>query len=192
LAASPASLNLVHAVSLPSLLAFERSQPENQEGTMLRLFVVASLLAIGLVIPAAAELISEHDARQAGETIVQAYNKAGRAKDAAGLAAVYAENAILVMPDGPLVGRAAIEKYFSNAFKVFTLEAAQLDRVSMIADGQVMLRNGSFTGTVQGPNGVSPVKGYWATTDVREGGAWKIRLEEDNMTTLPTSSEQKR
>src|SRR5947209_298410 len=64
LAASPASLNLVHAVSLPSLLAFERSQPENQEGTMLRLFVVALLLAIGLVIPAAAELNSEHEARQ--------------------------------------------------------------------------------------------------------------------------------
>jgi hypothetical protein len=94
------------------------------------------------------------------------------------------------MPEGPLVGRAAIEKYFTNAFKVFTLEAAQLDRVSMIANDQVMLRVGNFTGTVQSPNGVLPVKGYWTTTDVREGGTWKIRLEEDNMTTVSAGAEK--
>ena len=75
--------------------------------------------------------------RQTGESIVQAYKKASQAKDAAALAAAYTEDAILVVPEGPLVGRAAIERYFNNAFKVFTLEAAQLDRVSMIADGRV-------------------------------------------------------
>jgi uncharacterized protein (TIGR02246 family) len=58
---------------------------------------------------------------------IQAYNKAGQAKDAAGLAAVYTQDATLVMPDGPLVGRAAIQKYFEEAFKGFTLQAAKLD-----------------------------------------------------------------
>jgi uncharacterized protein (TIGR02246 family) len=159
---------------------------------MLRLLKVGPVLATSLIVLTAAGPLSENEVRQAGEGIVQNYNKAGRAKDAAALAAVYTEDAILVMPEGPLVGRAAIENYFRNAFKVFTLEVAQLDRVSTIADGQVMLRVGSFTGTVQGANGISPVKGYWATTDVQEGGTWKIRLEEDNMTTLAAGSERKR
>jgi uncharacterized protein (TIGR02246 family) len=158
---------------------------------MSRSLALVSMLAISLALPVAAEQISEQEARQAGENIVQAYNKAGQAKDAAGLAAVYTEDAILVMPEGPLVGRAAIEKYFVGAFQVFNLEAAKLDQVRIIADGQVMLRVGSFTGTLQGVNGVSKVKGYWSTTDVREGGKWKIRLEEDNMTLLPNPSQPK-
>jgi hypothetical protein len=28
-----------------------------------------------------------------------------------------------------------------------------------------------------------PVKGYWTTTDVRDGNAWLIRLEAFNITT---------
>jgi uncharacterized protein (TIGR02246 family) len=160
------------------------------EATMSQSRPTLPLLAASLLVLSAAGPLSEEEARQAGESIVQAYNKAGRAKDAAALARVYTEDAILVMPEGPLVGRAAIEKYFTNAFKVFTLEAAQLDRVSMIANDQVMLRVGNFTGTVQSPNGVLPVKGYWTTTDVREGGTWKIRLEEDNMTTVSAGAEK--
>ena len=158
---------------------------------MSRSLALVPMLALSLAMPVAAEQISEQEARQAGENIVQAYNKAGQAKDAAGLAAVYTEDAILVMPEGPLVGRAAIEKYFVDAFKVFNLEAAKLDQVKTIADGQVMLRVGSFTGTLQGVSGVAKVKDCWSTTDVREGGKWKIRLEADNMTLLPTPSEPK-
>jgi uncharacterized protein (TIGR02246 family) len=155
-------------------------------------FAVIFTLVVGLAIPATAQQSSEQEARQAGESIVQAYNKAGQSKDAAGLAAVYTEDAILVMPEGPLVGREAIRKYFSEGFKAFTLQAAKLDTATLIAGGQVMLRTGSFTGTFQAPNSAPmPVKGYWATTDVREGGKWKIRLEEDNMTPLPASSDQK-
>jgi uncharacterized protein (TIGR02246 family) len=83
---------------------------------MLRTVMVLPALAIGLATPAAAQQAPEQEARQAGESIVQAYNKAGQSKDAAGLAAVYTKDAILVMPEGPLIGREAIEKYFTGAF----------------------------------------------------------------------------
>jgi uncharacterized protein (TIGR02246 family) len=157
------------------------------------LLILPLTLAGGLAVPATAQQSLEQEARQAGEAIVQAYNKAGQSKDPAALAAVYTEDAILVMPGGPLVGREAIQQYFSEAFKRFTLQAAKLDTATLIAGGQVMLRTGSFTGVLQAPNTTpTPVKGYWATTDVREGGKWKIRLEEDNMASLPASSEQKR
>lgn len=142
-------------------------------------------IASGLSAPASAQQNSERDARQAGENIVQAYNKAGTAKDAAGLAAVYTQDATLVMPDGPLVGRTAIQKYFEEAFKGFTLQAAKLDQATFIGNGQVMIRNGTFTATLQGKDGPMPVKGHWATTDIREDGVWKIRLEADNIAPPP-------
>ena len=124
---------------------------------MSRFLTTAPLLAMSLLVLSAAGPLSEQEVRQTGESIAQAYKKASQAKDAAALAAAYTEHAILVVPEGPLVGRAAIERYFNNAFKVFTLEAAQLDRVSMIADGRVMLKVGSFTGTVKRSNGMAPV-----------------------------------
>jgi uncharacterized protein (TIGR02246 family) len=148
---------------------------------MSRILVTVLILGIGLIPLAKAQQLSDQEARKAGEAIVENYNKASRAKDATALANVYTEDAVLVMPDGPLVGRAAIANYFKSAFNTFTLEAAQLERVTTIANGQVMLRVGSFTGTIKGPDGTKPVKGYWASTDVREGNTWRIRQEEDNL-----------
>ena len=56
---------------------------------MLRPFTIIPIVAIALAMPAAAQHVSDQDARQAGESVVQAFNKAALAKDAAGLAALY-------------------------------------------------------------------------------------------------------
>jgi uncharacterized protein (TIGR02246 family) len=157
---------------------------------MLRSFTIIPIVAIGLAMPAAAQHISDQDARQAGESVVQAFNKAALAKDAAGLAALYSEDATLITPDGPLLGRAAIQKQYAEDFKLFTLEPAKLDRVVMIGD-TVRLRNGSWSGVFQGPGGPVHVKGYWATTDLRDGDTWKIRMETGNMTMPPPAEAAK-
>jgi ketosteroid isomerase-like protein len=87
---------------------------------MLRLFMIMPVLAIGLAMPVAAQQTSDQDARQAGESVVEAHNKATQARDPAEVAALFTEDAILLTPDGPLFGRAAIEKFFAEGFKVFT------------------------------------------------------------------------
>ena len=119
---------------------------------------VLPVLVIGLAIPATAQQTSDQEAQQIGERLVQAYNKAGQGKDAAELAAAYTADAILVTPQGPLVGREAIEKYFTETFKAFSLKSAKLHTTKIIANGQVMLRTGSFSGTLQEPrNGSVPI-----------------------------------
>lgn len=60
-------------------------------------FASALLLGTFLALPTSAQQI-EPKAREAAEGIVQAYNKAGQAKDAIALANVYTADAILVMP----------------------------------------------------------------------------------------------
>lgn len=157
---------------------------------MSRLFMIVPVLAIGLALPAVAQQTSDHDAWQAGESVVQAHNKASLAKDAAGVAALYTEDVIEVTPDGLVSGRAALEKFFADGFKVFTPEPAKLDRVIMVGEA-MRLRTGTWSGVVQSPNGPMPAKGYWATTDVRDGNTWKIRMETYNMTLPPPSEDKK-
>ena len=110
-----------------------------------------------------------------------------QARDAAGLVALFSEDAILLTPDGPLVGHAAIEKRFEGLFKaIVSKEPSKLEKVVMISDA-LRLRTGSWSAVVQSPNGSMPVKGYWSTTDVRDGNSWKIRMETDNVTMPPES-----
>jgi len=158
---------------------------------MLRSLMIMPMLTIALAMPAAAQQISEQDARRAAESFVETFLKAAQKKDAAGLAALYTEDALLITPDGPISGRAAIEKWHAEGFKVFTQEAAKLDQVEVIGDG-VRWRTGTWAGTFQGPHGSLQVKGYWATTDVLRGNTWKIRMEVDNMTPPPAPAESKK
>jgi uncharacterized protein (TIGR02246 family) len=152
---------------------------------MLRLLMMVSVLAIGLAMPAAAQQVSDQEARQAAESFVESFLKAAQKKDAAGLATLYTEDAILILPEGPVSGRAAIERNRAEGFKVFSQETAKLDQVKVIGDG-IRIRSGTWSGTLQSPNGPIPLKGNWATTDVRDGGIWKIRMEAVNMTPPPS------
>jgi uncharacterized protein (TIGR02246 family) len=155
---------------------------------MLRSFTIIPIMAIGLAMPAAAQHVSDQDARQAGESVVEAHNKASQAKDAAGVAALYSADVAYITPDGPIIGRAAVQKQYAEDFKSFTMEPAKLDRVIMIGD-TVRLRTGTWSGVFQSPNGPVHVKGYWTTTDVRDGDTWKIRMETDNLTMPPATLE---
>ena len=158
---------------------------------MLRLMTMISAVAIALAMPVRAQQApTEQEARQAAESFVDGFNKAVQKKDAAGVAALFTEDALMVTPDGTISGRAAIEKWRADGFKVFTQEPSKLDRVVMIGPG-VRVRSGSWAGTVQDANGPMQMKGYWTTTDVLDGGTWKIRMETFNMTPPPPSSESK-
>ena len=144
--------------------------------------LTASALTTAVTFGVAAQQTSNQDAWQAGASVLQAYNKAMQARDAAGLVALFSEDAILLTPDGPLVGHAAIEKRFEGLFKaIVSKEPSKLEKVVMISDA-LRLRTGSWSAVVQSPNGSMPVKGYWSTTDVRDGNSWKIRMETDNVT----------
>jgi uncharacterized protein (TIGR02246 family) len=154
--------------------------------SILTAFILTSVMGFG-----AAAQTSDQDARRAGESVVQAHNKASQAKDAAGVAALYTVDVIEVTPDGTLVGRPALEKFFADGFKVFTAAPSKLDQVVMIGDA-MRLRTGTWEGVMQSPNGPMPVKGNWSTTDVRNGNVWLIRMEAFNVTMPPPPAESKK
>jgi ketosteroid isomerase-like protein len=155
------------------------------EAGMLRSVTITLVLIVGLVLPAAAQQMSDQDARLAGEDILRAYNKGLLDHDATGLAALYTEDAVIFTTNGPVSGRPAIEKALADTFKHYRPDPSKLERVVAVGNDAIM-RGGSWSGTFQGVGAPVHLRGFWTTTDVREGGTWKIRMETWNVAATVT------
>ena len=151
---------------------------------MLRFLMIVPALAVGLAASATAQQVSEQDAHQGGQSVLDAWNKTSLQKNAASQAALFTEDTIRVTPEGLISGRAAIERHATETFKVFTFEPSRLEQVKMIGSG-VMLRAGTWSGTYNGSRGPVRLKGYWSDTDVRDGDTWKIQQETYNVSPPP-------
>jgi uncharacterized protein (TIGR02246 family) len=153
-----------------------------KEVAMLRSVTITLVLIIGLVSPAAAQQTPDQDARLAAEGILQAYNKGFQEQDATALAALYTEDAVIFTTNGPLSGRPAIEKALTETFKRYRPDPSKLGYAAAVGS-DVIVRGGSWSGTYPNGNGGAPIhlKGYWTTTDVRDGPTWKIRMETWNL-----------
>jgi ketosteroid isomerase-like protein len=116
------------------------------------------------------------------------FDEAWKNNDAAALAALYTEDAVLVTDIGPFYGREAIEKYYANLFKQFHFSnhISKRDQYSphiIGTAGNEAWSNGEWSQTYQVNDG-RPIqlKGYWSNIQVREGDAWKTRMTMSNVT----------
>jgi hypothetical protein len=148
---------------------------------MIRPLALMSAVAIGLAMPAAAQRPTEQEARKIAEHLLQLDNKAWQDKSATEEAALYAEDGIRVYPKGTLLGRAAVEKWFSGPMtaKDWVQDPSTLDQVKVVSDN-VIIFTGGWSGTWTGPKGPEVYKGRWAKTVVRDGDSWKAVLSVDN------------
>jgi hypothetical protein len=152
-----------------------------EEDLMLRSLAIVPGLAIALALPAEAQQLTEQNARKIAEQLLQLDNKAWQDKSAAEEAALYAEDGIRVYPKGTLLGRAAVEKWFSAPMTAtdWVQDPSTLDQVKVVSDN-VIIFTGGWSGTWTGPKGPEVYKGRWAPTVVRDGDSWKAVLSVDN------------
>jgi len=98
-------------------------------------------------------------------------------KDAAAVAALFTEDAVLVAPDGIFSGRKAIEKRYEDTFQQWPFTVFNDPRDwSLKAIDNAVWSFGEWWGTLQGQTGPVFVNGYFSTIYVREGDAWKMRM----------------
>ena len=95
---------------------------------------------------------------------------------------------------GPIYGREAIEKWYADLFQKvhFSNHTGKADQYSPhvigTAGNEVWL-NGEWSSTIQGKNwGPKDEKGYWSVILVRDGDAWKFRMETANTTPAPAAT----
>ena len=119
------------------------------------------------------------------------FEEAWNNNDASALAALFTEDAVLVNDSGPVIGREAIKKYYTDLFQnvhfsnnVTTYGPECPHAIG--TDGTEMWENGTWSMTWQVKGG-EPVqgKGYDASVAVLEDGALKKRMLISNASPPP-------
>lgn len=146
----------------------------------MRLVVFATVLGAGGMLPAFAQT-PDVDAQRAGQSVLDAWNRTMIAKDAQGHAALYAADAVQVTPFGIISSKPALTKSLEEGFKTFTANPSTLEHVVML-EPNVMLRSGTWSGTLVTPSGSVPMHGYWSDVDKRAGVGWQIQQESWSLT----------
>ena len=142
-------------------------------------------LAITFALPALTQQKDTLDPqlRQVADALSKKFDEAYDNNDAAAVAALFTQDAVLVTAQGPIYGREAIEKHYAALFQKvhFSNHVAKPDQYSPhIIDtaGNEMWWNGEWNVTLQGQTGgPKQAKGYWTSIVVREGDTWKDRMQ---------------
>jgi ketosteroid isomerase-like protein len=124
--------------------------------------------------------------RQQLDAEIKKYDEAINKNDASSIASFFTEDAVLVTNRGPIYGREAIEKHFTDVLEKdrFINQTSKADQYSphiIGTAGNEMWSNGEWSLTIQETDPI-PLKGYWSEIYVREGDAWKVRMHMWNIT----------
>jgi len=147
------------------------------ETMKMRILLALAGLAIGFAVPVLAFNFSG-DVKALGEfnALGMKYDEAYNKNDAAALAALFAEDAVVVTDTGPIYGREAIEKMYADEFHKWhnINHIGQADQLNAI--GNEPWSVGEWWNTLQSQTGPVFVRGYWSAIYLREGDTWKIRM----------------
>jgi len=141
---------------------------------MKRAFVVCVLTCVSLT--AGAALAADAAPKQGLMIVDSAWVKAMLANDAAACAALYADDAVLVLPGSAAIkdGKAIAEAYAGWLAQVKVTEAAVMD-THYLSSGHVSSGWGSFKVTTVPKAGGAPTTetGTWCAVAAEKNGVWK-------------------
>jgi uncharacterized protein (TIGR02246 family) len=154
----------------------------------IRSVVALVALAISFALPSFAQEKDTAADSQKIRALITSYDEAVNKNDAAAAAALYTEDAVLLTPRGPILGRKAIENWYADVFKGWHPKdhigkGNQDVRPMFGTAGNEAWDTGEWSETGQGKSGgPESIKGYWSAVDIRDGDNWKIRLLTYNVT----------
>jgi uncharacterized protein (TIGR02246 family) len=156
----------------------------------IRLVVSLVGLAISFAVPTYAQEkdLADPQTTQKILALMKAFDEAHNNNDAAAVAALFTRDAIIVAPEGPIIGRQAIQKWYTEIYKWWhpknSITKVDGNAPHLIGTaGNELWATAEWSETGQGKNGEPiPIKGYWAETYAREGDDWKIRVSAFNTT----------
>src|SRR5215472_12004809 len=141
---------------------------------MRAIWIISPILAMGLTNPAAAQGVDQNTKQQI-EQIIAAYHDAWNNHNAAGVAALYTKDGILVTQASQIVkhGQQDIEKNYEGAFATLPHhDSATADEIRPLGSGE-FISVGAYHLTGSGNN---KVDGHWTAVYVPEAGKLKIRM----------------
>jgi ketosteroid isomerase-like protein len=104
------------------------------------------------------------------------------------LAEFYAEDGVFLTDRGPIYGREAFGKFYSDLFQKYHFsnyisKPDQYSPHSMSTTRNGIWETGEWSCTIEGKSGPSiELEGYYSSIDTREGDDWKISMVTSNTT----------
>ena len=155
-----------------------------------RLLGALAGLAISFALPTYAQEkdVADPQTTQKILALGKAFDEAHSDNDAAAVAALFTRDAVLVTIEGPIIGRQAIQKYYTDLYQRWhpknCITKVDENAAHLIGTaGNELWATGEFRETGQGKNGEPiTIKGYWSDIYVREADDWKIRVAAMNVT----------
>ena len=147
--------------------------------------VVASVgLAISLALPTSAQQTNTPDPQLRAQLValIKKFDEAISNNDASALSALFTQDAVFLVGEGPFYGRENITKHFADLFGKlhFSNWLTTVDEYSphpIGTSGNEMWETGTYSGTIQSDKiGTLQIKGYYSAIAVREGIVWKKRM----------------
>ena len=125
------------------------------------------------------------EVEDAFEAVRAEWQALANADDAAGVAAFYAEDAQFTDPYGNIyTGRAAITEYLQQFFAAAS--DISIQRSDLVAHGDMMAASGTYSQTVQGPEGAMTMSGMWQTVSLfQPDGSMQLRLHQTMLPAEP-------
>jgi uncharacterized protein (TIGR02246 family) len=146
-----------------------------------RLFIALAGLAISFALPIFAQTNKpDPQLREKLVAVIKNFTDAVNNNDAAAVASLFTEAAVLVPPEGPINGRQAIEKWFADLFQRVhvsdNLLTVDQDSPHIIGTaGNAIWANGAWSATLKVQDlGSLQAKGFW--TVIRESDDLKIKM----------------
>jgi uncharacterized protein (TIGR02246 family) len=144
------------------------------EGTMSRILsAIIELTVFSVTIPSFAH--DQAEAEKAVAAVVATYIEKYNNKDAAGVAALYAEDGILVPPGPMAAGKANIEKAWQAAFDAGRT-GIRYDIKQVQPEGNIVLVVGQFTVKVPEGGSLQDRPGNFVNVYQWDGSALKFRV----------------
>jgi uncharacterized protein (TIGR02246 family) len=135
-------------------------------------------LAISFALPTFAQQTLSPEAVEKADALAGKYDQASSNNDPAAVAAIFAEDAVLVTPDKTIVGREAIEKQYTEWYQggQNRKHKTTYDPASYEITGttDAITFSGGWSETVEVKGKTLELKGRWLAVDVRGNDGWKI------------------
>jgi uncharacterized protein (TIGR02246 family) len=139
-------------------------------------------LAMSFALPILAQQKETLDAQavEKADPLAGQYDKTCNSNDAAAaVAALFTDDAVFITPDGPIVGREAIEKQYAEWFKGGHTSNHKTtydpDSFQIAGTADTIALSGGWSETVEPVNGKPfELKGRWIAIDTRGSDGWKI------------------
>jgi uncharacterized protein (TIGR02246 family) len=154
-----------------------------------RLVVPLVGLAFSFALPTYAQQkdVADSQTTQKILALTKAYAEAINNNDPAAIAALFTRDAVFVTPEGPISGRQAIQRWYTDLYQSWHPKnhTASVDGNALQVIGTAgneMWATGEWSEIRQGKNGEPiPVKGHYLDIYVREGDDWKVRVSASNV-----------